>query len=107
MCRDAGINLFDTAEVYGSGRSEKLCGDFGRRYDGNDKGEVFVATKYMPVRLGRKTVEKACGESMKRLGTEVLDLYQLHFPNLVLEERVWDELAELYQRGLVKNVGVC
>ena len=111
-CRRLGVTLFDTAEAYGNGRSEELCGEFGRRFaEGaeepeDDVKEVCVATKYLPLRLGPRTVERALRGSLKRLGVSKVDLYQLHFPSLVFEERVWDELAELYQSGLVRSVGV-
>ena len=109
--RSVGINFFDTAEVYGFGKSETLLAEFGRRYEEEGKGssdEVVIATKYMPVRVGFRTVEKALAESRKRLKRDVVDLYQLHFPNFfnLFEERVWGELADLYQRGLVRGVGV-
>ncbi|KAJ1491857.1 NADP-dependent oxidoreductase domain-containing protein [Baffinella frigidus] len=70
---DAGINLFDTAEIYGSGQSEILCGKFARSYGGKADREIQVATKFMPLpnRLfdGRAAVGEALRDSLSRLGT--------------------------------------
>jgi aryl-alcohol dehydrogenase-like predicted oxidoreductase len=65
---DAGINFFDTAEVYGFGRSELLCGRFLRQYKGQDaaKNGVALATKFaaLPFRVGSKAVVQACKQSL-------------------------------------------
>jgi len=96
--------LFDTAEIYGFGRSEKLVGAFER-----DSGkQVSIATKFaaLPWRTSRRDVVTACEASLKRLGRDSIELYQIHFPNAWANDRYWDGLADCFEKGLVKNVGV-
>ena len=96
--------LIDTAEVYGTGRSETLIGEFGK---GTDADKVLVATKFaaLPFRTKADDVVKACEASLKRLGRPI-DLYQIHFPGAWSNEEYWDGLAKAYEKGLVKSVGV-
>uniref|UniRef100_A0A7S4T8C9 NADP-dependent oxidoreductase domain-containing protein n=1 Tax=Alexandrium monilatum TaxID=311494 RepID=A0A7S4T8C9_9DINO len=102
---DNGVRLFDTAEVYGFNRSEDLLGRFIR-----EKGvaDVQVATKFaaMPWKLSRGDVVSACKSSLQRLGTNAIDLYQIHFPGPWRNEEFWDGLGDCYEQGLVKAVGV-
>jgi pyridoxine 4-dehydrogenase len=95
--------LFDTAELYGLGRSESLLGTFSK--DCSDK--VAIATKFaaLPFRLSATDVVKACEASVERLGRPI-DLYQIHFPNAWSNAEYWDGLAMVYDKGLVKSVGV-
>ncbi|MEM4189755.1 MAG: aldo/keto reductase, partial [Candidatus Caldarchaeum sp.] len=74
---EAGVNLIDTAEVYGGGVSEEIVGKAVKQVD----GEVFVATKVSPAHLTYDGVIKACDRSLRRLGLKTIDLYQIHFPN--------------------------
>jgi aryl-alcohol dehydrogenase-like predicted oxidoreductase len=101
----AGINFFDTAEVYGQGRSETLLGQFIRA-----AGQpVVVASKFMPFpwRLGRGSLRAALQRSLQRLGLEHVDLYYMHFPTPPVPIETWmDTLAEVVQAGLVRAVGV-
>lgn len=105
--RDAGLTLFDTAEIYGRGTSEELLGGLiaGR----SDAGEVAVATKFAPVpwKLGRRgPLVAALEASLRRLGQPRVALYQLHWP-LPLGTRPWLlDLAAVVQQGLVGAVGV-
>jgi pyridoxine 4-dehydrogenase len=96
--------LFDTAELYGFGRSEKLIGEFSKGYP---EEKIQVATKFapFPTRTKPSDVVKACENSLTRLGRPI-DLYQIHFPNAWSNEEYWDGLALAYERGLVKSVGV-
>jgi len=101
----AGINLVDTAEVYGSGRSEHLLGNFIK----NTTQPVIVATKFFPIpyRFTRKSVVRALRGSLVRLGLERVDLYQLHWPSPVVPIETYVEgLALVFQTGLARNVGV-
>jgi pyridoxine 4-dehydrogenase len=111
--------LFDTAELYGFGRSESLLGEFSNKYystntDGvaaitTNKKEIQIATKFaaFPTRTKPENVLKACEASLKRLGGDrPIDLYQIHFPNAWANEEYWDGLAQAYEKGLVKAVGV-
>jgi aryl-alcohol dehydrogenase-like predicted oxidoreductase len=104
---DAGINWIDTAEVYGRGRSERLVGAAvqGRRDD------VFIATKVAPRRAGTgfraEEVRRACGNSLKRLETDRIDLYQLHWRDYrVPVEETWEAMAGLVEDGSVRWIGV-
>jgi len=74
---DLGINLIDTAEAYGFGRSERIVGGAiaGRRE------EAFIATKILPAFPLPTVVERRARRSVERLGVEAVDLYQLHWPN--------------------------
>jgi aryl-alcohol dehydrogenase-like predicted oxidoreductase len=77
---DLGINLIDTAEIYGFGRSEKIIG----RFIGSRRDEAFLASKILPVLPIGPVVERRVAGSLRRLGTDRLDLYQLHQPNPVV-----------------------
>jgi pyridoxine 4-dehydrogenase len=99
--------LFDSAEIYGLGRSETLLGAFSQTLANPD--DVIVATKFaaLPWRTKPESVVKACEASVKRLGTgRPIDLYQIHFPNAYANEAYWDGMAMAYERGLIRAVGV-
>ncbi|GAA6755266.1 aldo/keto reductase [Thermus thalpophilus] len=101
----AGVRLFDTAEFYGFGLSERLLGRFLA-----ETGErPFLVTKFFPYpwRLSRKSLLKALRGSLTRLGVEAVDLYLLHWPwpPVPLSTRA-EALAEAYERGLARGVGV-
>jgi aryl-alcohol dehydrogenase-like predicted oxidoreductase len=101
----AGVNLVDTAEVYGSGRSEHLLGHFIKEAN----QPVLVATKFFPVpyRFTKKSVIRALRGSLERLGLDHVDLYQLHWPSpLVPIETYVEGLAMAVQADLAHNVGV-
>jgi len=101
----AGINLVDTAEVYGSGRSEHLLGQFIKAAS----QPVLVATKFFPIpyRFTKNSVVRALRGSLERLGLERVDLYQIHWPSPVVSIETYVEgLAMVVQAGLALNVGV-
>ena len=99
--------LLDTAEVYGFGRSESLIGDFSKNLSAETREKVVVATKFaaVPFRTKPENVVKAALGSQKRLDGPI-DLYQIHFPNAFANEAYWDGLADAYEQGIVKSVGV-
>jgi aryl-alcohol dehydrogenase-like predicted oxidoreductase len=102
---EAGVNFIDTAEAYGSGQSEQLVGQLVRA----TSRPVIVATKFMPLpwRVRRSSLVSALRRSLKRLGLERVDLYQIHwsFPPRSIE--LWAEaLADAVQAGLARAVGV-
>jgi aryl-alcohol dehydrogenase-like predicted oxidoreductase len=102
---EGGICLFDTAEVYGQGISEKLLGEFIRE----TQSPVLVATKFMPYpwRLSRGSLLSALRQSLKRLGLERVDLYQVHQPLPPINVETWMAgMTEAYQAGLIRAVGV-
>ena len=99
---DLGINLVDTAEVYGIGRSEKIVGEAirGRRQD------VFLATKLFPIGLPFMTATRARG-SARRLGVSTIDLYQQHWPSPLFPPRaLMPRFRKLVDAGLVRHAGV-
>jgi len=100
-----GVKLFDTAEVYGLGRSETLLGQFAARNPA--ASDIEVATKFaaLPWRTKPGDVLEAAKRSTERLGRPI-DLYQIHFPNAWANEAYWDGLAEAVSSGLVKAAGV-
>ena len=100
---DCGINVIDTAELYGFGRSERIVGEalLGRRE------EAFVASKLFPVMPVTPVVQRRARASLRRLGIDALDLYQLHWPNpLVPLPTTMTAMAELQREGVVRHVGV-
>jgi aryl-alcohol dehydrogenase-like predicted oxidoreductase len=101
----AGINFFDSAEVYGRGRSETLLGQFL-----HEAGQpAVVATKFFPNpwRLSRASLLKALRASLARLGLEAVDLYQIHWPFPPIPVETWAAaLAAAVQAGLTRAVGV-
>lgn len=101
---DAGINFFDTAEGYGpEGRSESVLGKAlaGRRQ------KAIIATKAGPWNLAGSKVPVACENSLRRLQTDYIDLYQIHWPNhsIPIEETV-EALEKLRQQGKIRAIGV-
>jgi len=104
------LAFFDTAELYGLGRSEDLIGKFRKDLckTKEEEEKVIVASKFaaLPWRTKREDVVKACKASAKRLGGQPIDLYQIHFPNAYANEAYWDGLADAYEQGLVRSVGV-
>jgi len=101
----AGVNLVDTAEVYGSGRSETLLGKFLK----TTTAPVLVATKYMPYpwRLDRGALMRALDHSLERLGLDHVDLYQIHRPFPPMPVEFWvEELAKSVKSGKVRSAGV-
>ncbi len=102
---EAGINWFDTAEIYGSGRSETLLGRFIR--ESNQR--VIVATKFFPFpwRLRQSSLLDALRRSLERLGLQQVDLYQIHFPFPPMPVEHWvNGLADAVEAGLTRAVGV-
>jgi aryl-alcohol dehydrogenase-like predicted oxidoreductase len=100
---DLGINLIDTAEIYGFGRSERILG----RALGDRRHEAFLATKVFPVFPVGPLVIQAARRSMRRLSVDVIDLYQVHWPNPVVPlETTMAGMRRLLHRYLVRHVGV-
>lgn len=125
--------FFDTAERYGShfktafglgyGETERMTAKYltdAEQTEGASLVKPVVATKFTPSpwRTTSQSVVDACEQSCKNLGVDQIDLYQIHMPDIVQPLRAfgkvqnkdriyWEGLAECYNRGLVKNVGVC
>jgi aryl-alcohol dehydrogenase-like predicted oxidoreductase len=100
---DDGINLFDTAEWYGDGESERVLG----KVLGARRAEVLIASKVSPEHCAPARLREACEASLTRLGTDYIDLYQIHWPfHDVLFEDAFAELAALRDEGKIRAVGV-
>lgn len=120
---DRGVNLVDTAQMYGKGRSEEVIGKALKEWSGE---HIYIATKVQPVqwprpdeddpdmagRYPREHVRQNCEDSLRRLGVEVIDLYQLHgwFPHGLEDSETslewYDALKELQQEGKIREFGV-
>jgi aryl-alcohol dehydrogenase-like predicted oxidoreductase len=100
---ELGVTLFDTAEIYGCGRSERILG----RALGPDRESVFLATKIFPVLPASSLVRRRAAASARRLGVSRLDLYQAHWPNPLIRDSVlMGGMRSLLRAGLVGDVGV-
>ncbi len=101
-----GITFFDTAEVYGLGKSEELLGKFIKETHATTQ----IATKYMPLpwRFRKEDVADALTASLKRLKMPSIDLYQVHFPapSFLSQSGLMDALADEVEQGRIKSVGV-
>ncbi len=109
---EAGINWIDTAPAYGLGHSEELVGTVLKQTKQkpiiatkcsllwNDKGEKVSCLK-------AESIRKECHDSLERLGIEVIDLYQIHWPDPDEDiEQAWEEMAKLAEEGKVRYLGV-
>lgn len=103
---DAGITLFDTAEVYGLGESERLLGRFVKQ----TTQPVYVATKYFPLpwRWHAQSVSEALTASLARLQMSAVPLYQVHWPFdfLMNQAALMNALADEVQKGRIGAIGV-
>jgi aryl-alcohol dehydrogenase-like predicted oxidoreductase len=100
---EQGVTLFDTAEIYGFGRSERILG----QALGEDRDSAFLATKIFPVLPVAPVVEQRAVASANRLGVRRIDLYQVHQPNLVVRDgTIMRGMRALQRVGLVGEVGV-
>ncbi|MGG6239259.1 aldo/keto reductase [Nodosilinea sp. AN01ver1] len=105
---DAGITTFDTAEVYGNGYSEELVG----KALGDRRDRVILATKVFANHLKHDQVIEACEHSLRRLQTEVIDLYQIHWPagsfnsDMVPIGETMGALNQLKEQGKIRAIGV-
>jgi aryl-alcohol dehydrogenase-like predicted oxidoreductase len=100
---DLGVNLVDTAEIYGFGESERIVG----RAIAERRDEVFLATKVLPIMPIAPIVIDRGRRSARRLGVKTIDLYQVHWPNpLVRDGTTMEGMRRLRQEGIVDHVGV-
>ncbi len=110
---DSGINFFDTADVYGEGHSEELLGTFLKT---KRREQAVIATKggwdfYHGAHVKNFTPEhlrNACENSLKRLGVETIDLYQLHNPSLemIRKKEIVNVLSLLKKEGKIRYIGM-
>lgn len=105
---EAGITTFDTAEDYGNGHAERVLA----RALGSRREEIVIATKVSWDHLRRDAIVEACERSLRNLGTDVIDLYQVHWPagsfgseRVPLEESM-EALVRLREHGKIRAIGV-
>jgi len=108
---DQGVNWIDSAAIYGLGHSEELVGSALRQ----TSYEPFVATKcgllndahgHIVHRLKAESIRRECEASLKRLKVEVIDLYQIHWPDPDEDiEQAWEEMAKLAGEGKIRYLG--
>jgi myo-inositol catabolism protein IolS len=105
---DAGVTTFDTATVYGNGHSERIVGNALRSV----RDRAVIATKVFAHSLAHDKVIKACHQSLKDLGTDYIDLYQIHWPTgsfgskKVPIEETMGALNGLKEQGKIRAIGV-
>ena len=103
-----GITTFDTAEAYGEGHSERILG----QALGDKRDQIVIATKVFAHHLKRDQVIEACERSLQNLGTDRIDLYQIHWPSgsfgsdVVPIEETMGALGDLKQQGKIRAIGV-
>ena len=100
-----GITHIDTAEIYGAGQAEELVGEAIKTFD---RKKLFITTKVSPQHLFLKSqIQKSLDNSLKRLKTDYIDLYLIHWPNPVAPmRRVMATFDELIKACLVRFIGV-
>lgn len=108
---DAGVNFFDTADVYGDGHSERLLAQATK----GKEDRIAIATKFCragdihdPANYSEETVRQYCENSLRRLNRETIDLYQIHCPpmEILRDGSVFEVLDKLQQEGKVRYYGV-
>lgn len=100
---ELGLTLIDTAEMYGDGRTESLIGEAIKEYS---RQKLYLISKVYPFHAGKGKIFESCEASLKRLGTDYLDMYLLHWRgNIPLTETVAC-MEELVKRGKIRRWGV-
>ena len=100
---ELGVTLFDTAEIYSAGRSERILG----HALGDDRESVVIATKLFPLLPGARIVGNRAVASANRLGVSHLDLYQVHWPNpFISDDAMMRGMRALQESGFIDEVGV-
>ncbi len=101
---ERGITHIDTAELYGNGHTEELVGKAAKAFT---RHQLFITTKVSPQHLTYRGVLQACERSLKRLATDYIDLYLIHWPNpLARMKKVMPAFDELIDQGKIRFVGV-
>ena len=111
---ELGVNWVDTAAVYGTGHSEELVARALKNVPEADRPYVFTKcalvwdeNREISNSLKAASIKRECEDSLRRLGTEVIDLYQIHWPRPDEDiEEGWQAMADLKQEGKVRHIGV-
>ena len=98
---DNGVNFIDTAEMY---NTEDVVGEAIKGYE---RDKLFIASKVWPTHFKYDDVIKACEASLKKIGTDYLDLYQLHWPNKSVQiKETMQAMEKLREDGKIRNIGI-
>lgn len=100
---DAGLTLIDTAEMYGDGRAEELIGEAIKGYD---REKLFLVSKVYPHNAGKGKIENSIKNSLKRLGTDYLDMYLLHWRGSIPLSHTVECMEKLVKQGFIRTWGV-
>lgn len=100
---EGGINFFDTAELYGRGHSEEVLGKALKKY----RDKVYISTKVWRTNMRKQDVKRACENSLKRLQTDYIDVYFIHYPSddVPIEETM-EAMQELKEEGKIRVIGL-
>ncbi len=102
---DHGVNYFDTAEAYNEGRSEVSLGEAIKPFQ---RDQIIVGSKVSPTNCSPKALLEHCTDSLKRLGTDYIDLYMVHWPvDPRLTADAFSTLQKLKEQGKIRHFGVC
>lgn len=101
---EVGINTYDTAENYGEGFSETVLGN---ALSDLPRDQINIITKIWPSHMSKELVASTCEEQMKRLKTDYLDTYFLHYPSREVPfEETMEEMMKLKKAGKIRSIGV-
>lgn len=111
---ESGCNFFDTADLYGHGHSESIIGNF---LENINRDEVIIATKVgcnfygysLKMSFDEEYINFAIEQSLKRLKTDYIDIYQLHNPppNLIQSGKIFEIMNTLKKQGKIRYFGIC
>ncbi|UCD01779.1 MAG: aldo/keto reductase [Promethearchaeota archaeon] len=102
---ELGMTHIDTAEFYGFGTSERVIGELIKEFDRDD---LFITSKIFPIHFGYKAMLKVCEKSLKRLDTNYIDLYLVHFPSFLFSKirKHMRVMEQLFSEGKIRYIGV-
>ena len=101
---DSGMNVIDTAEMYGAGHTEELVAEAIKR---RDRERLLIISKAWPTNLSHDKLIKSAENSLRRLDTKYIDLYLIHWPNPLIDiKETIGAMEELIDRGLIRHMGV-
>ncbi len=100
---EAGFTLIDTAEMYGNGLSEQLIGE---AIQGYNREKLFIVSKVYPYNAGRPAIYNSIDKTLKRLKTDYLDMYLLHWMGAIPLEETVQSMEELVKKGKIRSWGV-
>ena len=99
---ELGMTLIDTAEMYADGRAERVCA----KAIADRRSRVFLVSKVLPGNANRQNTIAACEKSLRRLGTDYLDLYLLHWRGRFPLEETFEAFEQLHRAGKIRAYGV-